>query len=69
MINALRLLKTPLFIEFLKILREKNKLYSNGDVLEVELLKYIGLNKKKMDYIAIKKFKKKINSFKKNIKV
>ena len=44
MANALRLLKIPLFIGFLKILREKHKIYSGDDVLEEELLKYIELN-------------------------
>ena len=47
MVNALRLLGMPLFTWFLKILGEKNKIYSDDDVLEEELLKYIGLNKKK----------------------
>ena len=36
----------PLFTGFLKILREKNKIYANDDVLEEELLKYTELNKK-----------------------
>ena len=44
MVNALRLLKMPSFIGFLKILAEKNKIYSDDGVLEEELLKYIGLN-------------------------
>ena len=39
MVNALRLLKIPLFIGFLKILREKKKIYSDDDVLEEELNK------------------------------
>ena len=47
MVNALKLLKMPLFIGFLKILREKNKIYFYDDVLEEELLKYIVLNKKR----------------------
>ena len=47
MFNALNLLRMPLFIEFLKILREKNKTYFDDDVLGEELLKYIVLNKKK----------------------
>ena len=64
MVNALRLLEMLLFIGFLKILREKNKMYSNDDVLEEELLKYIELNKKEMDYIAIKKFKNKLTVLK-----
>ena len=34
MVNALKLLKMPLFIGFLKILREKNKTYFDNDVLE-----------------------------------
>ena len=57
MFNALNLLRMPLFIEFLKILREKNKTYFDDDVLGEELLKYIVLNKKKTDYIMIKKLK------------
>ena len=36
----------PLFIGFLKILRQKNKIYSDDDVLEEELLKCIGLSEK-----------------------
>ena len=44
MINALRLLEMSLFIGFLKILRENNKIHSNDDVLEEEFLKYIELN-------------------------
>ena len=47
MVIALRLLKMPLFIWFLKNLREKYKIYSDEDVLEEELIKYIVLNKKK----------------------
>ena len=47
MVNVLRLLKMPLFIGFLKFLREKNKIYSDDDVLEEELLKFIDLNKKR----------------------
>ena len=39
--------KMPLFIGFLKNFREKDKMYSNDDVLEEELIKYIVLNKKK----------------------
>ena len=62
MVNALRLLKMPLFIGFLKIFREKNKIYSDNDVLEEELLKYIELNKRKMDYIVIKKIKNKLTA-------
>ena len=54
MVNALKLLRMPLFTGFLNILREKNKTYFNDDVLEEELLKYIVLNKKEIDYIMIK---------------
>ena len=36
----------PIFIGFLKILREKNKIYSDDDLLKEDLLKYIELNKK-----------------------
>ena len=45
MVNALRLLEMPPFIGFLKILRKKNNIYSDDDVLEEELLKCIELNK------------------------
>ena len=55
MVNTLRLLKMSLLIGFLKILGEENKIYSDDDVLEEGLLKYIGLNIKKIDYIMIKK--------------
>ena len=48
MVNALKLLRMPLFIGFLKILREKNKTYFDDYVLEEELLKYIVLSKKKI---------------------
>ena len=41
MVNGLRLLEMPLFIGFLKILKEKNKIYSDDGVLDEELLKYI----------------------------
>ena len=47
MVIALRLLKMPLFLGFLKNLREKDKIYSDDDVLEEELIKYIVLNKKR----------------------
>ena len=47
MVNALKLLRMSLFIGFLKILREKNKIYFDDDVLAEELLKYIVLNKKR----------------------
>ena len=63
MINALNLLRMPLFIEFLKLLREKNKIYFDDDVLEEELLKYIVLNKKR-DYKMIKNFKNKLIALK-----
>ena len=48
MVIALKLLKMPLFLRFLKTLREKDKIYSDDDVLEEELIKYIVLNKKKI---------------------
>ena len=62
MVHAFRLLKMPLFIGFLKILREKNKIYSNDDKLEEELLQYIKLNKKRIDYVVIKEFKNKLTT-------
>ena len=64
MINALKLLRTPLFIGFLKFLREKNKIYFDDDVLEEELLKHMILNKKRLDYIMIEKFKTKLIALK-----
>ena len=39
MVNALRLLEMSLFIGFLKVLEEKNKIYFDNTVLEEELLK------------------------------
>ena len=45
-INALKLLRMPLFIGFLKILREKDKTYFDDDVLEEELQKYFVLTEK-----------------------
>ena len=56
MVNALRLLEMPLFIGFLKFLREKNKIYFDDDILEEELLKYIELHKKKINYMVITEF-------------
>ena len=38
MVIALRLLKVPLFIRFLKKLREKDKIYLDDNVLEEELI-------------------------------
>ena len=64
MVNALKLLKMPLFIGFLKIFREENKQYFDDDILEEKLLKYIVLNKKTIDYIMIKKFKNKLIALK-----
>ena len=63
MINALNPLRMPLFIGFLKLLTEKNKIYFDDDVLEEELLKYIVLNKKR-DCKIIKKFKNKLIALK-----
>ena len=65
MANTLRLLKMTLFIGFLKNLRDKNKIYSDDDVLVEELLKYIVLNKKKT---MIKKFKNKLTTPKEILK-
>ena len=47
MVIALRSLKMPLLIGFLKNLREKDEIYSDDDELEEELVKYIVLNKKR----------------------
>ena len=43
-----------LFIGFLKISGGKNKIYSDDGVLEEELLKYVELNKKKIEHVMIK---------------
>ena len=45
--NALKLLKMTFFTGFLKNLREKDEIYSDDDVLEEELIKYIVLNTKR----------------------
>ena len=58
----------PLFIGFLKNLREKDKIYSDDDVLEEELMKFIVLSKTKREYIMIKNFKNKLTSLKKVLK-
>ena len=54
----------PLFIGLLKIFRERNETYFDDDVLEEELLKCIVLNKKKINYIIIKKFKNELIALK-----
>ena len=58
----------PLLIGFLKKLREKDKIYSDDDVLEEELIKYIVLNKKKIEYIMVKNFKNKLTTLKEILK-
>ena len=58
----------PLFIGFLKNLREKDKIYSDDDVLEEELMKFIVLSKTKREYIMIKSFKNKLTTLKKVLK-
>ena len=47
MVTLLRPLKMPLVLGFLKNLTENNKVYSDDDVLEEELIKYAILNKKR----------------------
>ena len=50
-----------LFMGFLKILGKNNKVHSDDDdVLEEELLKYLELNKKKINYMVIAGFKNKL---------
>ena len=49
MVMALRLLKMPLFMGYLRTLRENGKINSDDDVLEEELFKYIVLNKKRIE--------------------
>ena len=56
MVTPLKPLRMPLFIGCLKILRESNKTHSDDEVLGEELLKYIALNTKKLEYTAIKEF-------------
>ena len=56
MVTALKTLKMPLFIGFLKTLRDNNKTHSNDDVLEEELLEYIVSNKKEVEYVRIEEF-------------
>ena len=56
MVTTLKTLKMPLFIGFLKTLRDINKTHSNDDVLEEELLEYIVSNKKKAEYVRIEEF-------------
>ena len=58
LVNALKLLKIPLFSVFLKQLNDEDKLKSND--IEDELLKYIGLNIPKLKYMMINVKKKKI---------
>ena len=62
MVHALKLLRIPLFIGILKILREKDKTYFDDDVLEEQLTKYVVLHKKEIDYIVIKKCKNKLTA-------
>ena len=50
MVNALSVFEMSLFIGFLKILRGNNKVRSDDNVLEEELLKYTELNKKDRIY-------------------
>ena len=61
---ALRLLKMPLFIAFFKKLRENDKMYSDENVLEEELIKNIVLNKKHIEYIMIKNITNKLTTLK-----
>ena len=68
MVIALRLLKIPLFIGFLKKLRKNDKIYSDDNVLEEQLIKYIVLNKKKVEHIMIKNFKNKLTTLKEILK-
>ena len=57
LVNALKLLKIPLFSVFLKQLNDEDKLKPND--IENELLKYIGLNIPKLKYMMINIKKKK----------
>ena len=54
-VDALRLLEMPLFLGFLKKLKEDGKLQT--DDIENELLKYIKLNKAKIRYMMIQNYK------------
>ena len=60
MVAALKILKMLLIIGFLKTLRDNNKTHSNDIILEEELLKYMRLNKKDIEYIRIKEFIKRL---------
>ena len=55
MIKSLKVLKMPLFLEFLK--NPFNVIF-NDEALEEELKEYIELNKDKLNYIWIKEYKK-----------
>ena len=57
LVNALKLLKIPLFSVFLKQLNDEDKLKPND--IENELLKYIELNIPKLKYMMINIKKKK----------
>ena len=54
LVEVLRKLKMPLFVGFLKTLRDNNKTHSNDDVSEEELLKYMRLINKIVSKPTIK---------------
>ena len=55
-VTALKILKMPLFIRFLKTLRNNNKTHFDDVVLEDKLSEYIVLNKKETEYVRIEEF-------------
>ena len=61
-VDALRLLEMPLFLGFLKKLKEDGNL--QPDDIENELLKYIKSNKAKIRYMMIQNYKYSLKSLK-----
>ena len=55
-VTALKILKMPLFIRFLKTLRNNSKTHFDDVVLEDKLSEYIVLNKKETEYVRIEEF-------------
>ena len=64
MVTALKVLKMSLFIGFLKTLKDNNKTHSNDIILQEELLKYMRLNKKEIEYVKIDEFIKMLKELK-----
>ena len=64
MTKSLKVLKMPLFLGFLK---NSFSTIFNDEALEVELKEYIELNKDKLNYIWINKYKKWLKEYRKVI--